>query len=228
MAAQNVMSRRRRVVQRLLVAAAVFGAGAGAVLMLDGDPRRAAAGWGCATFALVLWPAAVTLSDQPEAGTGPKRSQWRRTGIAALVMLLALACMTAFYGGTLRESGQFAKAYGTRVKITPDEKSCYLITSADSARTECGGSWEADGRTVRGTVNSMNGDIDEVYALGDNAYSADFDDRSRFYMLGLVPLWLAIPFPVVLVVWLVIFVRRVRREGATGGSGSAGAGVART
>jgi hypothetical protein len=198
---------------RLLVLAVASGLVVGGVLMVEGAAIWAAVGWLCFGTALALVvPVGMAVKQLSGDITRARPSRWGGVGIAATLTLLAVLCGAAFYGSMQRTTGYFAQKYGDKVSVSIEDGSCFLITSPDSARVECEGSWDVDGETTYGTVHSVTAPPEVAYVLAgdDDAYSADSGERSKFYMLGLIPWWLMLPFPIVAAACLVLIRRRRR------------------
>jgi hypothetical protein len=160
---------------------------------------------------LVTVSTAAAVDDRKPGTAGP--------GVTLLLTVLFVACVLAALGFLQRQGYQYAADHGARVAVTLPG-SCVEtigIRRSNAAYTTCeNATWSVGGTTVRGTLHAGLGELrssevpfsltDEqvaAYAVGDDAYTGEYGEPSRFYPLHVVPFWLLFPFPALLAVrWL--------------------------
>jgi hypothetical protein len=133
-----------------------------------------------------------------------------------IILLLAATLapfVLAFLGLSERESYAYASRYGTQVELE-DTESCVVVTSrrrADAWR-DCVATWtvdgtEVEGRLLAGVDDALDGD---AFAVGGTAFTEGYRPEGN-PQLGLVPVWLFIPLPVMVIVLLMTYGKRIKR-----------------
>jgi hypothetical protein len=160
------------------------------------------------------------VSPVHASGSTPERP--RRSSAAVVVAVLALLVtfamfVLAFLGITERETYAFARRYGTPVEVSLPG-TCAVVTNLrrGSAWKDCSATWSVDGQEIEGKL--LAGTQDELiepvgaFAVGRRAITEGYYATGRSNpRLGLVPAWLFLPFPLAVVVLIVVSVRRSRR-----------------
>lgn len=147
--------------------------------------------------------------------------------VAACAAGLGLALsVLATQAVSTRSGDMYYRHYGRHVQLTRAEDCTQSLRRTYGARAtvQCtDAAWTVDGATVRGSVDGLSGPMlggvlvnADTYAVGHTARALPKgtpDNPTNVVVLGKVPLWLGLAFPVVAVAVIVAgLVRRGRRR----------------
>jgi hypothetical protein len=150
-------------------------------------------------------------------GTSSKR---RVRGVIILLVLAGTLAMfvLAFLGITERESYAYASRYGTPVELIAGDN-CVVVSSNRRADVwkDCAATWtvdgtEVEGRLLAGVDDPLDGD---AFAVGRKVFTKGYRPEGN-PQLGLMPVWLFIPFPLTVIVLLKMYGKRIKRWASDG------------
>jgi hypothetical protein len=162
----------------------------------------------------------VNLLAEDEGPAAARRGLTAGRALALIVSICLGVLVLVLIGSTQSSSGAYYKRYGTPVEVMTGHD-CLITTNRNGGgpRGEsCDGStWRTNGTTVTGTIavgagrNLTPGTSLQAYALGDTARTHD-GAVGPIVVLGKLPWWLALPFPLALLCWLGLGLRQAARR----------------